>query len=54
MEHATVEDWLARYVRTWRSPGTDGLALLFTPDATYRPSPWAEPVVGEAPLASFW
>ena len=54
MEHATVEDWLARYVRTWRSPGTDGLALLFTPDATYRPSPRAEPVVGEAALATFW
>ena len=31
MDHAAVEDWVATYVRTWRSPGTDGLALLFTP-----------------------
>jgi hypothetical protein len=54
MDRAAVEEWVATYVRVWRSPGTDGLALLFTPDASYRPSPWADPVVGEAALASFW
>jgi hypothetical protein len=54
MERAVVEEWVASYVRVWRSPGTEGLARLFTPDASYLPSPWAEPVVGEAALATFW
>src|SRR5689334_1333273 len=54
MERVAVEEWVATYVRVWRSPGTDGLARVFTPDASYLPSPWADPVVGETALATFW
>ena len=54
MDHAAVEDWVATYVRVWRTPGADGLALLFTPEASYRPSPWADPVMGQSALARFW
>lgn len=42
------------YERAWRSPGTDALAELFTPDASYLVSPWAEPLVGLDRLAAFW
>jgi ketosteroid isomerase-like protein len=52
--HATVETWVRDYERLWRTPGTDRLAELFTPDATYRPSPWAPPVAGLRELAEFW
>jgi ketosteroid isomerase-like protein len=52
--HATVETWVRDYERLWRTPGTDRLAELFTPDATYRPSPWAPPVAGLQALAAFW
>jgi ketosteroid isomerase-like protein len=52
--HATVETWVRDYERLWRTPGTDRLAELFTPDATYRPSPWAPPVAGLRALAEFW
>jgi ketosteroid isomerase-like protein len=52
--HATVEAWVRDYERLWRTPGTDRLAELFTPDATYRPSPWARPVAGLQALAAFW
>jgi len=49
-----VERWLAIYEEVWRSPGTERLAELFTPDVVYSPSPWAEPVRGLAALARFW
>lgn len=52
--HEAVEAWIRTYEHLWRTPGTDGLADLFTPDATYRPSPWAPPVVGLPALAEFW
>ncbi|MEV0891091.1 nuclear transport factor 2 family protein [Promicromonospora sp. NPDC050262] len=50
----TVETWIRDYERLWRTAGTDGLADLFTQDATYQPSPWAPPVVGLPALAEFW
>lgn len=54
MQRSDVIGWVQEYERLWRSPGTDRLAALFTEDATYLPSPWAEPVRGLAGLAAFW
>ena len=53
-DRAQVEQWVARYERAWRAPGTEPLAKLFSPDVTYRPSPWREPLVGLAAVQSFW
>ncbi|WP_129788885.1 YybH family protein [Promicromonospora panici] len=53
-QRATTEAWVRGYERLWRTPGTDGLAELFTTDASYLPSPWATPVVGLPALAEFW
>ena len=39
-----VTDWVARYERAWRSPGTDALDELFTETASYLPSPWVQPI----------
>jgi hypothetical protein len=41
-----VARWLEGYEEAWRTPGTARLAELFTPDVTYAPSPWADPVQG--------
>jgi hypothetical protein len=38
-DHAQVNRWLAGYESAWRAPGTEGLAALFTGDASYRQSP---------------
>ena len=54
MERSDVEAWVAGYEHAWRSPGTDRLAELFTADASYLPSPWAEPVSGLAAIGEFW
>jgi ketosteroid isomerase-like protein len=54
MDRGAVEQWVAGYQRLWRTAGTNGLADLFLPDATYRPSPWAPPMEGLEEIASFW
>lgn len=54
MERHRVEEWVGRYERAWRTPGTDGLDEVFAADATYLISPWAEPVVGLDALMRFW
>jgi ketosteroid isomerase-like protein len=54
MNRSDVERWIENYERAWRTAGTDGLADLFSPDASYLPSPWAAPVEGVATIARFW
>ena len=46
---------LSRWVEgAWRTPGTAQLGDLFSPDVSYRPWPWAPPVVGPEKLTGFW
>lgn len=54
MEKDAVDRWVAGYERAWRAPGVEALAELFSPDVSYLPSPWAEPIVGLARLGSWW
>lgn len=59
MQHSGVDRdavarWVDAYERAWRSPGTDQLAELFAPEATYLPSPWATPITGLDEIARFW
>jgi ketosteroid isomerase-like protein len=54
MNRAEVERWVVAYERAWRTPGTEPLAELFTPDVSYLPSPWAPPIDGLEALGRFW
>jgi ketosteroid isomerase-like protein len=54
MNRSDVERWVESYERAWRTDGTDGLADLFSADASYLPSPWRAPVEGLAAIARFW
>ena len=49
-----MASWVAAYERAWRTPGTDTLAQIFTPDATYRQGPYEEPVRGLPAIARMW
>jgi ketosteroid isomerase-like protein len=49
-----VEDWVASYERAWRTAGTEPLRELFTEDATYRMSPYEDPVAGLAAIGELW
>ena len=53
-DRAMVSQWLADYEAAWRAPGTEGLAGIFTDDASYRQSPYEEPVVGLDAIKRMW
>ena len=54
LARAEVEAWVAAYERAWRTAGTAPLRELFSEGATYRMSPYAEPAVGLAEIATLW
>jgi ketosteroid isomerase-like protein len=49
-----VMRWVAEYERAWRSGDVAAVARLFTDDARYRTSPYAQPKVGHAEIGAFW
>ena len=53
-DRARVRRWLADYEDAWRTPGTAGLALLFSDDATYLHSPYEQPVNGLDAIRRMW
>lgn len=53
-DRATMSRWLAGYEAAWRTPGTEGLADLFTQDATYLKSPYEQPVTGLESIKRMW
>lgn len=54
MDRERVQAWLDAYVRWWLVSDPVGVPVLFTPDARYLRSPYAEPLVGHAALTDFW
>jgi ketosteroid isomerase-like protein len=53
-DRAMVRRWLAGYEAAWRAAGTEGLAAIFTDDASYRHSPYEEPAVGLDAIRRMW
>jgi ketosteroid isomerase-like protein len=49
-----VADWVAHYERAWRTAGTAPLRELFAEGATYRLSPYEEPLSGLPAIAGMW
>lgn len=49
-----VKGWIEGYERAWRTPGTESLAEIFTPDASYSQGPYREPVVGLPAIGEMW
>jgi ketosteroid isomerase-like protein len=54
VDRTAFEAWIAGYERAWRAPGTGTLRELFTDDATYLHSPYADPISGLADIARDW
>jgi ketosteroid isomerase-like protein len=52
--HDGVVRWVDAYERAWRTPGTDGLAGIFTEDAFYSQGPYAESRIGLDEIARMW
>ena len=53
-ERDSVHQWLAGYETAWRTPGTGGLAGIFTEDATYLQSPYEQSVTGLDAIGRMW
>ncbi|HSF87408.1 MAG TPA: nuclear transport factor 2 family protein [Acidimicrobiia bacterium] len=51
---ADAQRWVDAYVAAWRSNDAAEIAALFTEDATYRFSPWREPLRGVAAIVAAW
>jgi ketosteroid isomerase-like protein len=51
---AELAVWVAAYENAWRTAGTEPLAELFTPDATYYAAPFEDPHHGLDDIAEFW
>ncbi len=49
-----VMRWVADYERTWRDGDVAGVRRLFTEDARYLRSPYAEPLLGHTGIEGFW
>jgi hypothetical protein len=46
--------WVDAYESAWRTPGTDTLESLFTPDASYSMAPFEQPHRGLAAIRTLW
>ena len=54
VERKQLKHWIAAYERAWRTPGTDTLADLFAPDATYSMGPFEPTERGLPAIATLW
>jgi uncharacterized protein (TIGR02246 family) len=54
VDRESVARWIEEYEAAWRAPGTEALAGIFTPDATYLQGPYEEPVTGLPAIARMW
>jgi uncharacterized protein (TIGR02246 family) len=54
MDRTQLGEWMQRYERAWRTPGTDILAELFTEDAAYSTAPYENPHSGLPAIAEMW
>jgi hypothetical protein len=53
-DRTRFELWIAAYERAWRTAGTGSLGGLFAEDASYRMSPYEEPVHGLEAIGALW
>jgi hypothetical protein len=54
LDREQLEDWIAGYERAWRTPGTEALAKLFAPRASYSTGPYERPHIGLEAIAEMW
>jgi hypothetical protein len=54
VDRAQLAHWIDGYEAAWRTPGTEVLAKLFTPDATYSPGPFEPTSHGLDEIAALW
>jgi ketosteroid isomerase-like protein len=51
---AALGEWLGAYEAAWESKDPGAAAALFSPDAVYRETPFAEPFQGRDQIRAYW
>jgi nuclear transport factor 2 (NTF2) superfamily protein len=54
IDHDKLSRWLATYGRAWETRDADLVATLFTGDASYQETPFAEPFHGRDGVLAYW
>lgn len=54
LDAAALEQWLASYGTAWETRDADAAARLFTSDARYFETPFAEPFAGREEIREYW
>ncbi len=54
MDQETFKTWLDAYRRAWETRDAEAAADLFAEDATYRLSPFEEPMRGRSAIFEYW
>ena len=54
MTERDVQDWLDEYGRAWVNGDPDRVVALFSDTATYRKTPFDEPMRGQHAIREYW
>jgi hypothetical protein len=54
LDHAAVNDWLARYIDAWKSYDPVQIAALFSDDCQHRYTPFDAPQIGKQAIVDSW
>ena len=54
MDKQTVQRWLDNYGDAWREGDPDKIVALFSETATYRETPFDDPMRGRAAIRRYW
>ncbi len=54
MNRKTLEAWLDAYGQAWETRDPQAAADLFTEEATYRETPFDEPLQGREEISGYW
>jgi nuclear transport factor 2 (NTF2) superfamily protein len=54
LTEATFADWMRRYEAAWETRDPDAAMAIFTADATYRETPFVEPMAGREAIGDYW
>ena len=54
MTEQDVQNWLDDYGRAWVNGDPDHVVTLFTDDATYRETPFDDPMTGRDEIRHYW
>ena len=54
LTEAAFAEWLGRYEAAWEARDPAAAMAIFTPDGTYRETPFHEPMAGRDAIGEYW